>query len=451
VALIRGVLLAGRFRTHHELISMSHDDQRNTLIVELAARCRDVTSQLQGLSDGALAGAGAVMLFLREARIRDEPTLKTMTVDDQRNTLIVEIEAQIHEGIPSLQALTSMDLVRVGLGAYPTDSMQQMMRAPLDILKPASPEDGSSGEFGHEGPVWHISLDNNDTITLCTLLASGAGAAGAPVATATIAGGTAVFGPLWPAIVAALAAGAGYILSINRLGGNNGVDINGVVGTEGLIVTPRVGKVYGQLIKIARLGVSGRVIIEMVLAACAKDPALASAWQIPVAAGIFGQVAAGTPLGWAIAVGVGVVERFILGADEPNPDQHGGVHADRDHVEAWESFWMNCLNSDTRVSILSWQGLFSARNGGGSSVFANRPQVKEWETWRLIRNGDGSVSFQTWDGHYLTARDGGGRECWADATSIGPFEKFELVNLPDCRVALKTQARGKFVSVQQDL
>jgi hypothetical protein len=178
---------------------------------------------------------------------------------------------------------------------------------------------------------------------------------------------------------------------------------------------------------------------------------LAAAWGIPVAAGIFRDVSAGTPLGWAIAVGVGVVERWLLGEDEPSPDLHGGVHADRDAVESWESFWLASVGEDTRVSLLSWQGLFSARNGGGSSVFANRPQVKEWETWRLIRHDDKTVSFQTINGHYLTARDGGGRECWADAERIGPFERFSIVDLPDGRIALKTQAKGKFVSVQRDL
>ena len=35
MSLIRGVLLAGPFRTQHELGAMSAEDQRNTLIVEL--------------------------------------------------------------------------------------------------------------------------------------------------------------------------------------------------------------------------------------------------------------------------------------------------------------------------------------------------------------------------------------------------------------------------------
>jgi hypothetical protein len=99
---------------------------------------------------------------------------------------------------------------------------------------------------------------------------------------------------------------------------------------------------------------------------------------------------------------------------------------------------------------LSWQGFFSAQIGGGS-VFANRPEVDEWETWTLIDNNDGTVSFQTANGHFLVTEEGRGRECWANRTSIEPWEKFVLVNLPNGKVALTTHDKGKFVSVQSGL
>jgi hypothetical protein len=38
MSLIRGVPLLGRFRSQRQLSTMSPDDQRNTLIVELAGR-----------------------------------------------------------------------------------------------------------------------------------------------------------------------------------------------------------------------------------------------------------------------------------------------------------------------------------------------------------------------------------------------------------------------------
>jgi len=111
---IRGVLLAGRFRTQHELNTMSHEDMRNTLIVELANRSNQ--SDFQRFDNDTLAGMGAVLVFLREAKIRDDRTLKTMTADDQRNTLIVEIGSQTGLG-SQLQGFSNMDLVLIGLGS----------------------------------------------------------------------------------------------------------------------------------------------------------------------------------------------------------------------------------------------------------------------------------------------------------------------------------------------
>jgi len=115
---IRGVLLAGKFRTQHELNRMSPDDQRNTLIVELAGRTNQSIGHFQAMNDFGLAGVGAVLVFLREASIRIDQQLKSMSDDDRRNTLIVELGAQTQLG-SKLQGLINMDLVRVGLGVDP--------------------------------------------------------------------------------------------------------------------------------------------------------------------------------------------------------------------------------------------------------------------------------------------------------------------------------------------
>jgi hypothetical protein len=111
---IRGVLLSGKFRTLSEIRSMTHDDQRNTLIVELTNRSNQPVEHYQGMDDATLSGAGAVLVVMREAQIRDDDTLMTMSDDDQRNTLIVEIGAL---GFPGeyLQGLSNLDLVRTVL------------------------------------------------------------------------------------------------------------------------------------------------------------------------------------------------------------------------------------------------------------------------------------------------------------------------------------------------
>jgi hypothetical protein len=110
MSLIRGVLLSGKFRTKNELDQMSDEDQRNTLIVELSNHTNQSIEYFQGMDDTTLAGSGGVMVFLRENKIRDDASLKTMSNDDQRNTLIVEIGNRTNLG-SYLQSLKNNDLV----------------------------------------------------------------------------------------------------------------------------------------------------------------------------------------------------------------------------------------------------------------------------------------------------------------------------------------------------
>ena len=113
---IRGVLLAGKFRTHQELNKMSNEDQRNTLITELAARTNQPVGHFQSLKDWDLAGTGALLVFLREAKIRSDADLKKMSDGDLRNTMIVEIGAQTGLDTSQLQDMFNMGLVRMALG-----------------------------------------------------------------------------------------------------------------------------------------------------------------------------------------------------------------------------------------------------------------------------------------------------------------------------------------------
>jgi hypothetical protein len=116
---IRGVLLAGKFRTWSELNSMSDEDQRNTLIVELANRTNMGGPHYQGLNNDELAGAGAILAFTRRAQIRTDAQIKTMSDDDLRNIFIVEVNAQTGLGT-QLQSLTNLQLVGLALGIYPS-------------------------------------------------------------------------------------------------------------------------------------------------------------------------------------------------------------------------------------------------------------------------------------------------------------------------------------------
>ncbi|WP_086665967.1 hypothetical protein [Lentzea kentuckyensis] len=108
---VRGVLLAGRFRSQHQLNTMSRDDMRNTLIVVMTSLSNQ--TNYQSYSDADLAGVGAVMVFLRETGIRDDTSLRKMSADDQRNVAIVELAAQTNR---NLQGLGNLDLALTALG-----------------------------------------------------------------------------------------------------------------------------------------------------------------------------------------------------------------------------------------------------------------------------------------------------------------------------------------------
>ena len=113
---IRGVLLIGRFRGQRELNAMSWDDMRNTLIVELTGRTKQ--RDYQAFNDHRLAGAGAVLVALRHLGARTDSQLRTMSADDMRNTLIVELDAQTHTGA-ALQGLDDLALACIALGVEP--------------------------------------------------------------------------------------------------------------------------------------------------------------------------------------------------------------------------------------------------------------------------------------------------------------------------------------------
>jgi hypothetical protein len=148
---VRGVLLAGKFRAQHELNRMSEEDQRNTLIVELSGRSNQ--HNLQGFNSFDLAGMGAVLVFLRTAGIRDDAGLKTMSFDDMRNTLIVEIDGQTHLGL-RLQGLSNLDLVLAGLGV---DKRAQL--AALQIEEKYRQIGGKQSLLGR--PVDSLSVQSN--------------------------------------------------------------------------------------------------------------------------------------------------------------------------------------------------------------------------------------------------------------------------------------------------
>lgn len=111
---ISGVLLVGKFRTQQQLNGMSSDGMRNTLITELGGRTKDTGGYYQSLNDADLAGAGALLVYLRETGSLTDQQIKTMSADNMRNDVIVQVGAQTGRG-RDLQALSNMDLLKLVL------------------------------------------------------------------------------------------------------------------------------------------------------------------------------------------------------------------------------------------------------------------------------------------------------------------------------------------------
>lgn len=126
---IGDLLQMGKFRSQEQVNRLSDEDRRNTLITELANRTKDAVSYYQALNNADLAGAGALLVFLRERPSRTDQELKTMSVNDMRNTAIVEVSKRMGRSIRDLQALSSMDVVRSIL----TPKMPYIITGPVII------------------------------------------------------------------------------------------------------------------------------------------------------------------------------------------------------------------------------------------------------------------------------------------------------------------------------
>lgn len=97
------------------------------------------------------------------------------------------------------------------------------------------------------GVVWNVELNHAEVNTLTT---------GAGVAALAIP----------PPVDVAVAAVPAYVALIDQIGGDNGVDISGVIGAAGVIVTPRGLGAYGWLVKGANIVVdAGKTIGEFIL------------------------------------------------------------------------------------------------------------------------------------------------------------------------------------------
>jgi len=81
-------LLYTEWATVPSIMSMPYADLRNSLISVLAGKCNNPLSSLQSMRDYDLAWGSLMYKFLIDSGTKTDPELKTMSLDDYRNTII---------------------------------------------------------------------------------------------------------------------------------------------------------------------------------------------------------------------------------------------------------------------------------------------------------------------------------------------------------------------------
>ena len=84
-------------------------------------------------------------------------------------------------------------------------------------------------------------------------------------------------------------------------------------------------------------------------------------------------------------------------------------------------------------SFQTYNGHYLTAVGGGGRItdviHSDAPWLRGWEQFTLNYLGNGQYSIETLNGHYLTAVGGGGRitdTIHSDATRVGSWEKFRI-------------------------
>lgn len=130
------------------------------------------------------------------------------------------------------------------------------------------------------------------------------------------------------------------------------------------------------------------------------------------------------------------------------PDSsYGYLVADRDSEGEWERFRL-VKNPDGSFSFEAHTGWLCAHAGGGGEVTADRLRPDAWERWNLLYHKDGSVSLRSASGHYLCAPiDGSNLN--SSRTSVGEWERFRMQISDDGNTCSLRSSTGKYVSAQQ--
>ncbi|MDX6352178.1 MAG: hypothetical protein QOF84_6968 [Streptomyces sp.] len=91
----------------------------------------------------------------------------------------------------------------------------------------------------------------------------------------------------------------------------------------------------------------------------------------------------------------------------------------------------------------------TADNAGADPLIANRTSVGTWEKFDVIDAGSGHIALRAKaNGKYVTAENAGADPLIANRASVGPWETFKLVTNSSGTVSLLAQINGKYVTAE---
>ncbi|MFC9843781.1 xylosidase [Streptomyces sp. NPDC127595] len=91
----------------------------------------------------------------------------------------------------------------------------------------------------------------------------------------------------------------------------------------------------------------------------------------------------------------------------------------------------------------------TAEDAGSDSLVANRTSVGPWEKFDVLDAGDGNIALRSQaNNNFVTAENAGAKPLIANRTAIGSYETFQLITNSSGTVSLRARINAKYVTAE---
>jgi hypothetical protein len=177
-------LFVNNWKSIIDLKNLSYNDMRNSLIIELNNKSSESISFLQSKNDTQLAWASLMYRFLKDASIKTEIQLKTMSMDDYRNEIIIANNSNTSNSISTLQSFDNIKNLNIAYGWWlPSVNSYEISKLndaknyikyfdvkdnenkSMDVLRIVKTGETAQGKYAYLG-VYHSSQVNANSFQL---------------------------------------------------------------------------------------------------------------------------------------------------------------------------------------------------------------------------------------------------------------------------------------------